>query len=254
MINAVIIDDVEKARVALKSDIDDFCDSIMVVGEADGVQTGIKVVEDKKPDIIFLDIKMGDGSGFDLIEKLRERGTLNSQVIFTTAYDEYAIKAFKYSALDYLLKPVDPDDLIEAVSKAEKKETAFPNAETVSMLIENLKGLQDKTQDRIALSSAEKIQVVEIKNIIRCEASGNYTTFFTTDKKKVLVSKTMKEYVGLLEGHDFARVHHSHLINLAHVKEFVKIDGTYLVMSDGSEVPVSVRKREVLMESLNKIK
>lgn len=254
MITAVIIDDVEKARVALKSDIDDFCPQIEVIGEANGVGTGVAEIKDKSPDVVFLDIKMGDGSGFDLIEQLQNESQLNCQVIFTTAYDEYAIKAFKYSALDYLLKPVDPDDLVESVKKIEEKEPSYPNQDALNFLLENLKSNQPNNRTRLALSSTEKIQIVEIKDIVRCEASGNYTYFFLTNGKKVVVSKTMKEYNDLLGQHDFIRVHHSHLINLIHVKEFVKIDGTYLVLSNGNEVPVSVRKREVLMEKLNDLK
>ncbi len=247
MIKAVIIDDVEKARVALKSDLEDYCPNVQLIGEAESVATGVELLKSVKPDLLFLDIKMADGSGFDLLEKLDERDFM---VIFTTAYDQYAIKAFKYSALDYLLKPIDPDDLIAAIDKFNSQENKPVANDQYSFLMEQIKNMATKPPQRIALSSTEKIQIVDIKDIVRCEASGNYTYFYTADRQKIVVSKTMKEYVELLEEHDFVRVHHSHLINMDHVKEFVKIDGTYLVMKTGDEVPVSVRKKEDLMKKL----
>lgn len=253
MIKSVIIDDVEKARVALRSDLDDYCPNVQIVGEADDVQSGCDVILQTSPDLVFLDIKMGDGSGFDLLEKLRDSDK-KFNVIFTTAYDQYAIKAFKYSALDYLLKPIDPDDLTAAIDKLEHKSSTPLVENQYQFLMEQIKSIQtSKAPQRIALSSTEKIQIVNIKDIIRCEASGNYTYFYTTDGQKIIVSKTMKEYVDILEEQDFVRVHHSHLINMDQVKEFVKIDGTYLLMKNGHEVPVSVRKKEELMKKFSSL-
>lgn len=245
MIRSLIIDDVEKARVALKSDLMDYCPDIQVVGEADGVETGLKMIYEKKPQLIFLDIRMGDGSGFDLLQKHEDK---KLQVIFTTAYDEYAIKAFKFSAVDYLLKPVDPDDLVAAVNKIARSVNADLPSQ-FNVLMQNLKKLKDPDK-KIALASADKISIVSLKEVMRCEAHGNYTLFFLNDRRQILVTKTLKEYEEMLEEFDFLRIHHSHLINLNYLKEYVKIDGTYAVMVDGAEVPVSVRKRDKLLNRL----
>lgn len=253
MIKAVIIDDVDKARIALKSDVEDYCPNIEVIGEADGVASGVSTIVSLKPDLVFLDIKMADGSGFDLLEKLKATDNIDFNIIFTTAYDQYAIKAFKYSAIDYLLKPIDPEDLIEAIKKLDAQSPTKLGVDQYQFLMDQIRHLQNPSPKRIALSSTEKIQIVEISDLVRCEASGNYTYFYTTDGQKIIVSKTMKEYVDILEEQDFVRVHHSHLINMDQVAEFMKIDGTYLVMKNGDQVPVSVRKREDLMKKLGSL-
>lgn len=248
MIRSLIIDDVEKARVALKSDLADYCPQIQVTGEADGVESGLRMISETSPQLIFLDIRMGDGSGFDLLERLQDKKV---QVIFTTAYDEYAIKAFKFSAVDYLLKPVDPEDLIAAVKKV-SEHTESPAPFPLEVLMQNLKKIKDPDK-KIALASSDKIIVVSLKDVVRCEAHGNYTLFFLSDKRQILVTRTMKDYEEMLEEYDFLRVHHSHLINLNFLKEYVKIDGTYAVMADGAEVPVSVRKRDRLLGRLGNL-
>jgi two-component system LytT family response regulator len=249
MIKALIIDDVEKARSALKSDIKTYCPDVLVIGEADGVETGFKLIQHTRPDVIFLDIRMSDGSGFDLIAKLRQQGTIPFQIIFTTAYDEYAIKAFKFSATDYLLKPVDHEDLIQAVQKIKPTDVQSSLKENMELLLESMKGIKTSNK-RIALNSADKVQVVNVDDIIQCESQKNYTLFYLTNKKQVLVTRTLKEYEDMFEGDNFLRVHHSHLINVKHLKEYVKTDGGYAVMSDGSQVPVSVRKKEQLLSLL----
>lgn len=238
---AVIIDDNEKARIALKSDLEDYCEHVDVVGEADGVESGLKVLAKKKPDLVFLDIKMGDRTGFDLLEELPKENAC--QVIFTTAYDEFAIKAFKYSALDYLLKPIDSDDLVKAVDKVKVDK----GGNDYSDLIDQLKG---KKPQNIVLAESDRIHVVAIESIIRCSSDKNYTTFWTTDHKQITVSKTLKEYDELLSDQDFVRVHHGHLVNINQIKELVKVGGPYLVMKDDSQVPVSSRKKDDLMQKL----
>ena len=249
MIKALIIDDVEKARSALKSDIKTYCPTVQVIGEADGVESGLQLIKNTKPDVIFLDIRMSDGSGFDLIAKLRQQSPINIQIIFTTAYDEYAIKAFKFSATDYLLKPVDHEDLIQAVQKLKTDTVQSSLTENMELLLESMKGMKTSNK-RIALNSIDKVQVVNVDDIIQCESQKNYTLFYLINKKQVLVTRTLKEFEDMLEGDNFLRVHHSHLINIKHLKEFVKIDGGYAVMSDGSQVPVSVRKKEQLLSLL----
>lgn len=239
MIKAVIIDDIPEAIEVLKSDLENYCVNIEVVGRAEGVVSGAKVIKELKPDLVFLDIQMQDGTGFDLLEILPET---NFKLIFTTASDEYAVKAFKFSAVDYLLKPIDPDELMDAVSRVEDQDQP---AERVELLKENFH--QPK---RIALNTLEKIHIVNVEEILRCESNINYTMFYFTDETKLLVTKTLKEFDKLLGDHDFIRVHQSHLINTRFIKEFTKSDG-YIIMKDGTKVPVSTRKKQVLMEMIS---
>lgn len=245
MIRAVVIDDVEKARIALKSDIQKHCQGVKVVAEAGGVEEGLKVVEDYAPDLIFLDIRMSDGSGFDLIERLKQRNNHDLNVIFTTAHNEYAIKAFKFSALDYLIKPVDPDDLVRAVAKVSTVHRAG-SRQSLELLLDTMKNLEGPGK-RIALNSSEKVQIVNIQDIVRCESQRNYTLFYLAGNKQILVTKTLKEFEDMLDEHSFIRVHHSHLINLRYLKEYLKTE-SLAVMEDGTQVPVSVRKKEQLLK------
>ncbi|MFK7809841.1 MAG: LytR/AlgR family response regulator transcription factor [Saprospiraceae bacterium] len=244
MIKAVIIDDVAKAIKTLKQDLDAYCPDVEIIGEADGVVSGAKLLKNLKPELVFLDIQMQDGSGFDLLEIVPEK---NFKVIFTTASDAFAIKAFRYAAVDYLLKPVDPDELMEAVAKI--KDHQETQEERLSVLSNTIK--EGNLPQSIALHTLEKIHIVKIANITRCESSGNYTQFFFTDRPKLLVTKTLKEFDKLLQEHQFIRVHQSHLVNAHHIKEFVKLDGGYLIMTDGTKVAVSVRKRGDLVNWLS---
>jgi two-component system LytT family response regulator len=248
MIRALIIDDAEKARIALRSDIEKYCPDLKIVGEAQGVSSGLEAIERYKPELVFLDIQMSDGTGFELLEKLKREGKISFRFVFTTAFDEYAIKAFKYSAIDYLLKPIDPADLIQSVEKV--KEASKPDELKESLEI--LLGRINKTKDhsaRIALNSSDKIQLVTVGDIVRCESQGNYTLFYLNDQKQILVSRTLKEFEDLLEEHDFIRIHNSHLINPKYLREFIKTE-SYVLMKDNSQVPVSVRKKDLLMKHL----
>jgi len=239
MIRAVIIDDIPEAIAVLKADLENYCVNIEVVGSAEGVVTGAKLIKEIKPDLVFLDIQMKDGSGFDLLEILTD---VNFKLIFTTASDEYAVKAFKFSAVDYLLKPIDPDELMDAVSRVEGQDKP---AQRIDLLKENFVKAK-----RIALNTLQKIHIVNVDEILRCESNINYTMFYFTDGTKLLVTKTLKEFDNLLSGHNFIRVHQSHLINTSFIKEFLKSDGV-IVMKDGTKVPVSTRKKEVLMEMIS---
>ena len=246
MIKAVIIDDIAQARATLQADLATFCPEVQVIGEAEGVISGAKLLRKVQPDVVFLDIQMQDGSGFDLLEVM---GDLPFQLIFTTAHDTFAIQAFRFSALDYLLKPVDPDLLVQAVKKVKKQAPVHPDR--IQALLDDV---QEKKQlTRLALHTMEKIHVVQIADIVRCESSANYTIFYFADKRQLLVTKTLKEFDNLLSGHDFLRVHQSHLINAQYLKEFVKADGGFLVMTNGAEVPVSSRKRAKVMQMINEL-
>lgn len=247
MITAVIIEDEKKSREALKALIQRYCGQVNIVGEASGVRTGLEVIRNTKPDVVFLDIQMPDGSGFKLLEMIPD---INFEVIFVTAFDQYAIKAIKYSALDYLLKPVIPDELIAAVQKVDKRKVTSGINKNIQALLENIRSSDDRPH-KIVLSTAEKIHVVEVNNIIRCESDNYYTIFFFTDGKTLLVSKTLKEHEELLKEHDFLRPHKSHLVNTRYIKSFVKQDGGYIMLTDGTKVPVSRRKREKVIEIIN---
>ena len=241
--SAVIIDDNQGARLALRQDLLEVCPEIKVVGEADGVVSGAKMLRQLKPELVFLDIQMPDGTGFDLLEVM---GEAPFRVIFTTAHDGFAIQAFRAAAIDYLLKPINPEELRDAVTKAVAFRTT--PSEQVETLLRNV---QDQGQRRLALHTMEKIHVVKVEEILRCESSANYTIFHLVDKRQLLVTKTLKEFDQMLVDQGFARVHQSHLVNLAYIKEFVKADGGYLVMRDGTHVPVSSRKRAQVMQLLS---
>lgn len=243
MLKAVIIDDVERARRTLGDDLAVYCPAVTVIGEASGVATGINLITRLKPDLVFLDIQLDDGTGFDLLEKI---GPSDFKVIFTTALDSYGIKAIKFSALDYLLKPVDPDELIRAVDKATALLTPTTVRESVAVMFDALHG----AQRRLALNTADRVHIVQLDEIIRCESQRNYTLFYLADKRSILVTRTLKEFDEILDGLGFFRIHHSHLVNIRYISEYVKTDGGYVVLSDGSTVPVAVRKKDALLQVL----
>jgi two-component system, LytTR family, response regulator len=241
-LTAILIDDLAGARQALKQDLATYCPEVAIIGEADSVVSGAKVLRELKPDVLFLDIQMQDGSGFDLLEIL---GETSFRLIFTTAHDGFAIKAFRFAAIDYLLKPIDPDELQAAVAKAKAFVPTPP--EQVQTLLSNV---QEQRHTRLALHTMDKIHVVPVADIIRCESSANYTIFHLPDKRQLLVTKTLKDFDQMLSGQCFLRVHQSHLVNTEYIRAFVKTDGGYLVMTDGSSVPVSSRKRSQVLQSI----
>ena len=237
-IKAMIIDDMPLAIASLKADLEEFNDIVEIVSTAEGVMEAAKNIKKTKPELLFLDIHMGDGDGFDLLDIVEH----DCAVIFTTASKDYALKAFQFSALDYLLKPIDPDLLKVALGKAqihfEKRKIKEPNSEALS-------------KGTIALNTQEEIRLVQINSIIRLEAMGNYTTFHIEGQDKILVTKTMKEFEKVLP-ESFLRVHQSHLVNKKHIKSYVKTEGGYLLMKDEMTIPVSVRKKAFVMEALGK--
>ena len=187
---------------------------------------------------------MPDGTGFDLLRKF---DSLNFKFVFITAYKEHAIKAFKFSALDYLLKPIDPDDLIETIDRVSKTINETGSNMKLEALLENISS-QSNEPKKIVLRTSESIHIVKVTDIIRCESSSNYTYFFLKDGKKLLVSRTLKEYHEMLDSKSFFRPHQSHLININYIDRFEKADGGYLIMKDGSNVPVSFRKKDQLLK------
>ena len=238
---AVVVDDIQKFRKNLIQDLADYCPDIEVVAEADGVISAAKKINTLKPDVVFLDIQINEGTAFDLLSVL---GDIKFKIIFTTASDEFAIKAFKISAIDYLLKPIEIDELKCAVAKLKRG-----NEDNYELLQSNIKE-ENKSNKRLALHSQDKIEIIEIGNIIRCESNVNYTQFFIKDGTKMLVTKTLKEYDKMLTEFGFYRVHQSHLVNIDYIKEYVKIDGGYLKMKDGASVPISTRKKSSVLKLL----
>ncbi len=247
MLRAVIVEDEPRSRQTLSGMLKLFCKTVELVGEAENMKEGVELILSEKPDVVFLDIQMPDGSGFKLLEEI---GKVNFDIIFTTAYDQFAIQAIKFSALDYLLKPIFQDDLVKAVKKAEERKQLHDKNEQVDVLLENLKKTSSEPP-RIILSTAEKINVVNVDDILRCESDNYYTVFFFTNGKKLLISKTLKENEDLLKDHHFIRTHKSHLVNMKYIKSFLKQDGGFIVMSDGTQVPVSRRKKEQILETIN---
>ncbi len=249
MLKAIIVEDELRSRETLSGMLKLYCKNVNVIAEADGVRAGLNVIKENKPDVLFLDIQMPDGSGFKLLESL---DNIDFDIIFTTAYDQFAIKAIKFSAIDYLLKPIFPDDLVAAVKKAEEKQEARNTKKSVEVLLENIRRPESETP-KIVLSTSERINVVKVKDIVRCESDNYYTFFYFTDGKRLLVSKTLKENEELLSDYNFIRPHKSHLINVLYIKSYNKQDGGSILMTDGSQVPVSRRKKEKIIEIINNL-
>ena len=246
-IKAVIIDDMLDAREVLASDLAKHCPQVEIIGQAESVVSGAKLLRSTKPDLIFLDILMGDGTGFDLLDIFPN---MDAKLIFITATDEFAIKAFRFAAIDYLLKPLNTQQLKEAVQKAKDQIATSP--ESISLLKETINN-PGQLPSRISLHAQDKISVVAIDQIIRCESDGNNTIFILEDGEKIFVTKTLKSFDVMLSEHRFKRVHQSHLINIHFIQEYVRKEGGYLKMRNGDIVPVSVRKKTEVIEMLDKI-
>lgn len=245
----VIVEDEQKSREMLAGLIKKNHPEIEIVGLAKNVKEGVEMIKEFKPSLVFLDISMPDGSGFDLLEQVSGH---KFELIFATASDAHAIRAIKYSACDYLLKPIDVDELNTAIEKAKKRKTeALPGMENLQFLIEQLKRKDDDFQ-KITLPTGNAFEIVNLKDIIRCEADTSYTIFYLTEKRKLMVSAGLKHYEELLPERDFIRVHHHHLINMQHVLRYLKVDGGYAVMSDGTQIEISRRKKDAFLEKLSK--
>jgi two-component system LytT family response regulator len=242
----VLIEDEPDNRQNLRLLIGAYCPQLEIVGEAGSVEEGLLLVRQLRPALIFLDVELQDGTGFDLLAGMPG---LDAHVIFVTAYTHYAIKAIKFNAIDYLMKPIDIHELCQAVDKATRKTEAAENLLKIRNLISNL-GAADNSSKRIALASVDALKMVEVRNIIRLEGENNYTRFYFKADPPTLVSKTIKEYEVMLQDFDFFRVHQSHLVNMAYVASYVKGEGGYVVMTDGAQVVVSRHRKPELMERL----
>jgi two-component system LytT family response regulator len=248
MIKALIVDDEENIREVVRRMLEEYCKNVIIVGEADGVASGVEAVKKYQPDLILLDIKMGDGTGFDLLDRI---DPVDFKVIFVTAYEEYAVKAFKFSALDYILKPIDPDEMVEAVQRTEEV-LQHELQMQLSAFNDNL-NIEDSPRKKIILKTLDNIYLLKLQDITYCESDGAYTKFHTEDDKEIMVSRSLKEYQEMLSDQGFFRVHKSYLINLSHINRFEKMDGGYVVMSNESKVPVSSRKKDQLLSLFEKL-
>lgn len=244
---AIIVDDEPKGREVLKTLLQRFCPAVNVIGTASGVEEAKVLINDLHPDIVFLDVEMPGGNGFKLLDETNRN---NFEIIFVTSYGHYAIPALRYSAIDYLLKPVEIEELKNAVQRVEMR------MEKKNDLKANYRALNENlqlpvSQQRIAVHGVNDIRFVSVKEIVRLEGDSNYTYIFTSTGGKYHTSRTLKDYEELLQAHsNFVRVHKTHMINLDHLTKFMKNDGGYIIMSDGSQVEVSRRKKQELMERL----
>lgn len=248
MTRAVIIDDEINSRDSIRQMLLLYCNDVTVVGEADGVNSGIVCINDHKPDLVFLDIKMPDGSGFELLKRINK---IDFQVIFVTAFEEYAIKAFRFNAIDYITKPIDPEELRQAVEKAGKYGKDSNTDETIKLLLESI-SRTSQNHRRIILRTLNTIHVIEIERIIRCESDRNYTVFHIVGEDKLMISRTLKDFDELLEEYGFFRVHNSHMINLNFVRKFHR-DELLCILTDGTTIPVSYRKRDELLAAIKNL-
>jgi len=247
MHTAIIVEDMIDALTLLKRDIETQHTDIEIIATAQSVVEAAKVLRKNQPDILFLDIMLGDGTGFDILEIFPD---LKSKIIFVTASDEFAIRAFKFAAIDYVLKPYSNEELSLAISRA--KEQLQPNKERLQILKETISA-PEKKPNKISLHTLDQIIIVSLDDIVRCESDSNNTIFHLQDKRKIFVTKTLKYFADLLSSHDFVRVHQSHLVNLQCISAYTKTDGGYLMLKNGDNVPVSVRKKTEIMEILDKM-
>ncbi|MFM9986205.1 MAG: LytR/AlgR family response regulator transcription factor [Flavobacteriales bacterium] len=243
-LKAILVDDEATSRNVLREYIQRYCPQVIVVAEADSVQNAIPVIQNHKPDILFLDVEMPKGNGFDLLEQI---GDVEFETIFVTAYDHYAIQALNYSAAYYLLKPVSIDELIAAVDKIVllKEKSNSPSFRKV--LLENIHQ-QDLQQKKIVLPLLEGFEVVRLEDIVACEAHDNFTDFYFTSRSKMMICRSLKFYEELLQESGFLRVHKSHLINLEHVVKYNRGKGGIATMSNGQEIAISAQKKDQFLE------
>lgn len=248
MIKAVIIDDEQHSIDTLKWKLENYCPDVVVQAAFDSPAEAVIFLKKNPPDLLFLDIEMPMLNGFDVLEELGR--DLPFDIIFTTAYDNFGIQAVKFSALDYLLKPVQNKELKEAIDKHLKKAQHKIPAEQIDVLLNNVSAEKKGKVGKIALASKESIEFVDAQEIICCEANSNYTNIYMAEGRKRVISKTLKEFEDLLSPHQFFRPHNSFLINLNRVREFIRGDGGFLVMENKMKIPVSKNRREELLDLL----
>jgi two-component system LytT family response regulator len=246
---AILIDDEHSNLENLRTLLEKHCPQVTIMATAQNVNNAVAAIEKYSPQLVFLDIQMGEQTGFDVLNLLPVR---NFEVIFVTAYDQYGIQAVKFAALDYLLKPIDIEELVHSVTKAEVKLRAQIQTSQLDFLLQQLKK-PDANASKIALQMQTEIRYVTLSEIIRCEADNTYTHFFLSSNEKILVSKSLKEYADLLRPSGFLRTHQSHLVNPKYVKSWLKEDGGVLLLTSGDKIPISKPNKETVKQALKQL-
>ncbi len=244
----VIIDDEPDAVEFISSIITEYCPGLEVTGKAHNVRDGVHLIKDTRPELVFLDVEMPNGTGFDLLTHFPEK---DFDVIFITAFNHYAIKAIKFSAVDYILKPININEFIESVNKVVHKRTTNPYAGSGNLeaLLENITTAQPT---RLVIPTSDGREYLDPKMIIRIEADRSYSWFFINDKRKILVSKHLKEFQDILSDRNFFRPHNSHLINLDFVKKYIRQDGGYIELTDGSKIPIARNRKDIFLAHMSR--
>jgi two-component system LytT family response regulator len=247
-LKTIVIDDEPDAVDFISSIVREYCTSLELAGKAHNVLSGVKLIKEVNPDLVFLDVEMPNGTGFDLLTHFPEK---NFDVIFITAFNHYAIKAIKFSAVDYILKPINITEFIDAVNRViQKRQTnTFAGRENFEALLENIRSVHPT---RLVIPTSDGREYLNPHDIIRIEADRSYSWFFINGKRKILVSRHLKEFQELLSDRDFFRPHNSHLINLDFVKKYVRLDGGYIEMTDGSQVPISRNRKDLFLAHMAK--
>jgi len=247
MLTAVILEDEIRTRDTIVKIIEQECYSIKVVGVAGDIKTALNLIETFKPDILACDIELSDGTAFDLLKKIKN---ITFQIIFITAHEGYALKAIKFSAFDFILKPFSKQELVEVFDNVEQKALKNKTEASYDILLQHI---DKKNNKKIVLKTLSDIHIVDTSHIIFCKADSSYTQFNLIEKKQLIVSGNLKNFEDLLDRHDFLRVHHSYLVNINHIKQFHRLGSIYLCMVDGTHIPVSSRKKEHLIDLFNKL-
>lgn len=248
MIKAVIVDDEPALRELNETILKKNFDEVEVIGNLGSVVDAVEFINQHKPQLLILDIRLSDGTGFNILQRIEP---YNYAVIFVTAYDEFAIKAIRFSAIDYILKPIDEQEYCAAIERALSSVNSSKLQDQVQTFFSYY---ERKTQNRkIVLKTVDAINIIDVSDITHCKSDSNYTTFYLISGEKIMVSKAMKEYEDILLDYDFFRPHHSYLVNLNYITKLNKSDGGFLVLKDGSEIPVSLRRKKKLIEVLDKL-
>jgi two-component system LytT family response regulator len=248
MFKTILIDDQDFCSEILKDMLEQDCPDVEVVAVCTSGKEGIKAIKKYQPDLIFLDVEMPEMTGFEMLQKIREK---NFEVIFTTSFDKYSIQAIRFSALDYLLKPVVKHELIAAIERINKNRGKYFSKQ-FGELIKNLSNIK-RTLSRVALPSSDGLIFIDIDEIIYCESDSNYTTFFLNNKEKLVVTKTLKEVERLLEENQFFRIHNSYLVNIGHIRKYVRGNAGYVVMSDGTNLNIGRNRKDAFLDQFARL-
>ncbi|HEX3933406.1 MAG TPA: response regulator [Puia sp.] len=250
MIKTMLVDDEPRGLSALKRLLELYCPEVKVVGECQDTRSAVEAIATLEPELVFLDIAMPDKNGFDLLNEL---SPVHFEIIFVTAHNEYTIQAFKYSAVDYLLKPVEEDLLIEAVRRAGQRINGKASAHQVETFLYNLHKVQNPAEMKLCIPDMKGFRVVQLSDVVYCESESSYTIFYLLNGQRIMASKSIMEYELLLEHSGFCRVHKSFLVNLHHIKEYIRGEGGSVVLTNDQAIEVSRRKKEVFMSKMKEL-